>query len=167
MKKCCGGRWPLLIVVAVVIADQLSKWQIMARFRLYESKAVIAGLFNLTYITNTGAAFGMMAGEAGMVRQIFFLGVGVVALIALFILYRHQRDKSCYFTAGIGLIAGGAVGNMIDRVRFGSVVDFLDFYVQNHHWPAFNLADSAITIGVGLLLVDNFLRQDDGLEVEG
>ena len=105
----------------------------------------------------------MMAGETGLMRQIFFLGIGVAALIALFVLYRQQRDKSCYFSMGIGLIAGGAVGNMIDRVRFGSVVDFLDFYIKNHHWPAFNLADSGITVGVCLLLIDSFVRS----KVEG
>ncbi|MBU0483158.1 MAG: signal peptidase II [Proteobacteria bacterium] len=153
---------PLLFALAVVLADQLTKWWVMESFMPHESKVIIAGFFDLTFITNTGAAFGLFAGEQTMGRQIFFVAVGVVALIALALIFRQQKNQSCFFSWAIGLVAGGALGNMIDRLRFGSVVDFLDFYVSNYHWPAFNVADSAITVGVGFFLLDAFLTRNHG-----
>ena len=117
---------------------------------------MIPGLFNLTYLTNTGAAFGLLAGDHGMWRQVFFIGVAVVALAAIGFLYRKLRPVSVWYGVALGLIAGGAIGNLIDRLRLGSVIDFLDVYVGAHHWPAFNLADSAITVGVAIFLLINF-----------
>lgn len=142
-----------LIIASVVLLDQLTKAWVMHSFALYESKEVIAGLFNLTYLRNTGAAFSMFAGQAGMGRRIFFIGIALAALLVIVILYYHAARKFRLYTIGLGLIAGGALGNLIDRVRFGSVVDFLDFYITTHHWPSFNVADSAITVGVGLVLL--------------
>ncbi len=141
----------------VVVADQLTKWWIIATFDPLETRAIIPGFFDLTYITNTGAAFGLFAGEQTLWRQVFFVGVVALALVALYFAYKNLKDQGWYFVYSIGLIAGGAVGNVIDRLRFGAVVDFLDFYIKNYHWPAFNVADSAITVGVGLFLLGNFL----------
>ncbi|MBU0479850.1 MAG: signal peptidase II [Proteobacteria bacterium] len=145
--------YPLAIAAAVVIIDQLSKLWIMTAFRPFEIKPVIPGLFNLIFITNTGAAFGMLAGEQTLWRQLFFGTVAVIALVVLVYAFRQYRDRGILYVTGIGLVAGGAVGNLIDRVRFGHVVDFLDFFIGRYHWPAFNAADSAITIGVGLFLL--------------
>jgi signal peptidase II len=143
-------------IVLVVLLDQASKLWIVTNFSLYESLPVIPGLFNLTYLTNTGAAFGLLAGDHGMWRQVFFIGVAVVALAAIGFLYRKLRPVSVWYAVALGLIAGGAIGNLIDRLRLGSVIDFLDVYVGVHHWPAFNLADSAISVGVAIFLLMNF-----------
>ncbi len=148
---------PLLCTTVVVIGDQLTKWWVRSAFELYESKVVIPGFFNLTFVTNTGAAFGFLAGEQAMWRQAFFVSISLVALIALFFAFRHFRAQGWCYAYAIGFIAGGAIGNLIDRLRFGAVVDFLDFYIKHYHWPAFNVADSAITIGVGFFILGQFL----------
>ena len=149
---------PVGIAVAVVIVDQLTKMWIMADFGLHEQKTVIPGFFNLVYVTNTGAAFGILAGSKTWLRQAFFIGVSFAALIAIAIAYSHLKKQGKIFIYALGLIAGGAVGNLIDRLRFGSVVDFLDFYLGSYHWPAFNVADSAISVGVGLFLTGTLLQ---------
>jgi len=147
-----------LIIVLVVAADQMSKTWIMARFAMFESWEVIPGLFNLTYLTNRGAAFGFLNGDYGAWRHAFFVGVALVAMVMMVFLLRQMRDEGRRFVVAIALIFGGAVGNLIDRLRLGAVVDFLDFYWAGHHWPAFNLADSAITVGVGLFLIAHLLQ---------
>jgi signal peptidase II len=139
--------------LSVLLLDQLSKFLVMARFAMYEVLPVVPGFFNLTFVTNTGAAFGLLAGEQTLVRQLFFVGVALGALLFLFYSYRHLRGQGALFAHAIGLIAGGAVGNLVDRLRLGAVVDFLDFYVGARHWPAFNVADTAISVGVGLFLL--------------
>lgn len=149
-----------IITALIIAADQFSKFWIMSSFERYETKAVIPGFFNLTYITNTGAAFGFLAGEAGQWRQVFFIAVATVALVILAFAYRHFMDRGRLAAMAICLLAGGAAGNLIDRLRFGSVVDFLDFYIGRYHWPAFNVADSSITIGISLFLLSSFLDRD-------
>ena len=157
MNKSASPVIPLAWLLAVVVFDQLTKGLVMAYFGLYELKPIIPGLFNLTYLTNTGAAFGMLAGAQTVWRQVFFVGVAVAALGVMAFSYRQFRNQGRIFAHAIGLIAGGAVGNLIDRLRFGAVVDFLDFYLGSHHWPAFNVADSAICVGVGLFILGSFL----------
>jgi signal peptidase II len=149
----------LLIIVAVIGSDQLTKIWVMKAFQLYESREIIPGLFNLTYLTNKGAAFGFLAGVEGVWRHWFFLGVAAVALVVLIYAFVRLRRAHGLYGPALALIAGGAVGNLIDRIRLGSVVDFLDFYIASHHWPAFNLADSAITVGVGLFILANILEE--------
>lgn len=144
---------PVVLAVLVVIVDQLTKLWIMNNFALYEQQNIIPGFFNLVYVTNTGAAFGFLAGGKSWLRQVFFIGVAIVALGVIVFAYGHLKKQGRLFVYALGLIAGGAIGNLIDRLRFGSVVDFLDFYLGSYHWPAFNAADSAITIGVGLFLL--------------
>lgn len=158
MKKCESPIIPLAWLLVVVILDQATKALIMAQFVMFELQPVIPGLFNLTYLTNTGAAFGILAGAQTVWRQVFFVGVAVAAIGVLAFSYRQFREQGRIFAHAIGLIAGGAVGNLIDRLRFGAVVDFLDFYLGSHHWPAFNVADSAITIGVGLFILGSILH---------
>ncbi|MDH5522939.1 MAG: signal peptidase II [Desulfobulbaceae bacterium] len=156
MKKVSSFIVPIWML-AVVALDQLTKIMVLANFNLYESSVVIPGFFNLTYITNTGAAFGILAGEQSMLRQAFFIGVAMAALLVMFFSYRHFKEQGRMFVHGIGMIAGGAIGNLIDRLRYGSVVDFLDFHVRGYHWPAFNVADSAITVGVALFILGSLL----------
>jgi signal peptidase II len=143
---------PVGIAVAVAIVDQLTKLWIMTTFALHEQQNIIPGVFDLVYVTNTGAAFGFLAGSKNLLRQAFFVAVAIIALIVIVFAYGHLKRQGRIFVYALGLIAGGAVGNLIDRLRFGSVVDFLDFYLGSYHWPAFNVADSAITVGVALFL---------------
>ena len=157
MKKSDSPIIPLAWLLGVVVLDQATKGLVMAYFNLYDSQPVIPGLFNLTYLTNTGAAFGMLAGAQSVWRQVFFVGVAVAAIGLMAFSYKQFRSQGRIFAHAIGLIAGGAVGNLIDRLRFGAVVDFLDFYIGTHHWPAFNVADSAITVGVGLFILGGLL----------
>ncbi|MCK4837550.1 MAG: signal peptidase II [Desulfobulbaceae bacterium] len=149
---------PILIAAAVVALDQLSKWWILATFNLHESLPVIPGFFDLTFVVNTGAAFGMLAGEQNLWRQLFFVSMTLVALVVLCFAFRQYRYEGRSYIIGIGLIGGGALGNLVDRLRFGHVVDFLDFSIKGHHWPAFNVADSAISVGVAFFLLAGFLE---------
>lgn len=143
----------LLIGAAVIIAlDQITKSAITARFVLHESYPVIDGLFNLVYVMNPGAAFGFLANASETFRSVFFIGItmAVILLIAYYVV-KSESDNNLY-AVSLTLIFSGAVGNLIDRVRFGAVVDFLDVYIGKAHWPAFNVADSSITIGAVLMI---------------
>jgi signal peptidase II len=149
---------PLILATLVVVFDQLTKYWIMISFRLHEYKVIVPDFFNLVHITNTGAAFGFLAGDKNWLRLVFFVTVNIIAMAVMAIAYRHLKKQGRIFVYAIGLIAGGAIGNLIDRLRFGSVVDFLDFYIGTHHWPAFNVADSAISTGVGLFLLGTIIQ---------
>ncbi len=142
----------LLIILLVVAADQASKAWIVAHFSLYQARELIPGLFSLTYLTNQGSAFGFLNGEHGPWRQAFFVGVALLAMLAMLVFLRKLRDESRWCLVAVSLIMGGAAGNLIDRLRLGAVVDFLEFYWRGHYWPAFNVADSAITVGVALFV---------------
>ena len=149
---------PVGIAAVVVIIDQLTKLWIMTNLGLHDQQNVISGFLNLVYVTNTGAAFGFLAGSKSWLRQVFFVGVAAVALVVIMYAYGHLKKQGRMFVYALGLIGGGAIGNLIDRLRFGSVVDFLDFYLGGYHWPAFNIADSAITVGVGLFMLGTLLQ---------
>ena len=153
-------RYKLLIFVAaiVVILDQFTKAVITNYFILHQSIEVIRGLFNITYIRNPGAAFGILRDVSGTFRTIFLTGISCTALIIIFFVYRNIKDTASRIA--FSLIAGGAFGNLIDRIRFGEVIDFLDFYIGRYHWPAFNVADSAITVGVFIAVL--FLYRNKG-----
>lgn len=144
------------IVIAVLLADQLSKLAVMGSLSLFESIPVIPGFFNLTYVINRGAAFSLLAQADASWRHPFFVAVGVIAVTALTIFYFRTRKDEPRQALGLPLIAGGALGNLVDRLRLGGVVDFLDFHYSGLHWPAFNIADSAICIGVGLFILFSF-----------
>jgi len=145
------------IILLIVLCDQGSKLWITNNFSVFQSREIIPGLFHLTYLTNRGAAFGFLNGDYGVWRQAFFVGVALVAMAMMISLLRQMRDDT-WSVVAIALIFGGAVGNLIDRLRLGSVVDFLDVFWGEHHWPAFNLADSAITVGVGIFLIVHLLQ---------
>ena len=142
----------LPLASGVVLLDQASKSAVSAALKMHEIRPLIHGLLNLTLVHNTGAAFGLLAGQTSILRTIFFLGVSLVAMgVILWMVFRLPQDQKVELLA-LSLIFGGALGNVIDRARLGEVIDFIDVYYHNYHWPAFNLADSAITIGVILLL---------------
>lgn len=121
--------------------------------RLHESIPVIQGLFSITYVRNPGAAFGFLADASPLFRSIFFVAVTVLAIILVMHYIRKSRAEEPFLTFALSLVLSGAVGNLIDRIRFGEVIDFLDVYIGSYHWPAFNVADSAISVGAVILFI--------------
>ncbi len=152
------GKWPLALGVAgaVVLTDQLTKAMVVERMTLHQSIAIVEGFFSITYVRNTGAAFGLLAGKLAAWRVPFFLGFSTIALLLLVWFLRGVAAERRVLIAACGGVLGGAIGNMIDRMMLGEVIDFLDVYVGSYHWPAFNVADAAITVGVAVLCVDAF-----------
>lgn len=141
-----------LVSICVLLLDQFTKWLIVKHLPLYSNITVIDHFFNITHVLNPGGAFGFFAEQSPGIRKFIFLFLSSgVALFVLW-LYRKTAGSHIFLSYGLALIFGGAIGNLIDRFRFGSVVDFLDFYAGAFHWPAFNIADSAITIGMGILI---------------
>lgn len=141
-----------LVGAIVLILDQLTKVYIRANFQLYESVPVIDGWFHLTYVLNPGGAFGMLRDADESVRLPFFLILSVVAVGALLMFVRQLPTDLRLLQFGLGLVLGGALGNLIDRAWFGHVTDFLDVFWGTYHWPAFNVADSGISVGIVILL---------------
>ncbi|MEM5341053.1 signal peptidase II [Paraburkholderia azotifigens] len=157
LSKSTGGSlapW-LGVAVIVILFDQLTKIAV-AKVFAYGSSHAIAPFFNLVLVYNRGAAFSFLAMAGGWQRWAFTaLGVAAAILIC-YLLKRHGNQKM--FCTALALIMGGAIGNVIDRLLYGHVIDFLDFHVGAWHWPAFNLADSAITVGAVLLVFDELRR---------
>lgn len=152
-------RFRLLLTVSavVLVLDQATKLYIDRRFALYESVTVIENFFHITYVRNKGAAFGMLSDSA--FRVPFFITVATVAALGILWYLRQLREDQRLLQFALSLVFAGAVGNLIDRIRLGEVIDFLDVHWYQHHWPAFNVADSAITVGVGLLLLDLWFEE--------
>jgi signal peptidase II len=149
-------KWQLLgcVLCLVLGLDQATKLYVHATFKLHESRPVISDFFHFTYVRNAGAAFGLLAHRSADFRRFFFpiiTGLAVVGLLMYFTRIPHQYTLTLW---GISLIISGALGNGIDRLWLGQVIDFIDVHWYMYHWPAFNVADSAICIGVGLLLLD-------------
>jgi signal peptidase II len=144
--------WYALALLLVVL-DQLAKYWVSASFD-YGAAREVTGFFNLVLTHNKGAAFSFLASASGWQRG-FFIAIALIATVVISVLLlRHPGDK--LFCLSLALILGGAIGNVIDRIALGYVVDFLDFHLSGWHWPAFNLADSAITVGAVLLVADSF-----------
>jgi len=140
--------WAVAVGLLVVALDQLSKWQMM---RLMPADVVeVTGFFNLVQVCNTGISFGLMPGESAL--KPWILSAFAAAVVIGLLIWVRRKD-SLLLMAGSGLVVGGALGNVVDRLRLGCVIDFIDVHAAGWHWPAFNLADSAITVGVALLLV--------------
>jgi signal peptidase II len=147
----------LWLSALVVVADQISKFWIMAHFEDYEV-LTIWPVFNLTLVYNTGAAFSFLS-DAGGWQRWFFIAVGIVVSAVMALWLGHLRREERLTAYGLALVIGGAIGNLIDRIWLGKVVDFLQWHWQDWYWPSFNLADSAITVGVALLLIDGLFGQ--------
>jgi signal peptidase II len=126
----------------------MTKAMVLSSLTLYASVPVIPGFFSLTHIHNPGGAFGFLAGQSPGLRTAVFLFASSVAVCLILYFYVSTPDSHPFLATGFALIFGGAIGNMVDRFRYGHVVDFLDFYVGHAHWPAFNVADSAVTVGI-------------------
>ena len=132
----------------IIIADQVTKFIVDQSMPLHHSIPVIHNLFSLTYIRNTGAAFGILSGTAASFRLPFLVLFSILAIGFVVTMLRRLPDRETGLISALAFILGGAIGNLIDRIAYGEVIDFLDFYWSNFHWPAFNLADSFITVGV-------------------
>lgn len=149
-----GKLLPFAVVAGSVLAlDQWTKAWIQESFRLFESRPVVDGLLHITYVRNPGAAFGILAQRFEGFRNPFFLGVTALALAVILAVARRLPPGRVWTVAALGLVFGGAVGNLIDRLRWGEVVDFIDVFWRTHHWPTFNVADSGITVGVAFLVL--------------
>ena len=136
---------PTFVVLAVFLLDRLAKFWVQSRM-IYGESIPILPFFHITYVENTGAAFGI-----GQNRNGFLIAASILILIVLFAYARRMGAENATLKASIALVIGGALGNLYDRIVYGSVVDFLDFFAGAHHWPAFNLADSCICVGAALL----------------
>jgi signal peptidase II len=142
------------IVGIVLVLDQITKHVIQTHVRLNNSIVVVPGFFNITHVRNKGAAFGMLSSLPEFWRSAFFITVTLVAVVAIIALIMKSHERLLVYA--FSLIAGGALGNVIDRIRYGEVVDFIQWYVNVYYWPSFNVADSAISIGVALLAFEMF-----------
>lgn len=147
----------LLLGLAVLMLDQLTKQAIRSSFIYGESRPVVDGLFNLVYVRNPGAAWGILGGQG-----IVLILISVAVLVLLAVYRRSFLQEQFSHTILLGLMIGGIVGNLVDRIRFGWVTDFLDFHIGVHHWPSFNVADSAICIAVGLYIITNLFEKKRG-----
>ncbi|WP_031516121.1 signal peptidase II [Desulfofalx alkaliphila] len=141
----------VLTALVVLFLDLWSKYIVMTKLNLYQSIPVIENIFHITYIHNPGAAFGILANQTTV-----FIVVTVLVLLGIAFFYKHIKNEGLPVQLALGMVAGGAVGNLIDRIRYGEVVDFLDFRI----WPVFNLADTFIVIGVAFLIYDILARPD-------
>ena len=148
------GRY-LLLALAVVLADQWTKAWVLASLAPGDVRSY-APFFDLVLAFNRGAAFSLLADQPGW-QHVFFVGLALgVSVIIVWLLGRHRQET--LFCSGLGLILGGAVGNLVDRVQIGAVVDFLSFHAGGWYWPAFNVADSAITLGAALVILDGLRK---------
>jgi signal peptidase II len=151
----------LSVAALVVVLDQLTKWYVRHTIGLYESITVIDSLFHITYVRNSGGAFGLLAGTSRALRLPFFLLVSGVAVGALLFFVRRVEPGRRLLLFALGAILGGALGNLVDRMISGEVTDFLDVHWHGYHWPAFNVADSCITTGMLILLVYSLIVKDE------
>jgi signal peptidase II len=141
--------WVGSIIGIVLVLDQITKYLIQTHVRLNDSITVVPGFFNITHVRNKGAAFGILSTLPEFWRSAFFITVTLVAVAAISVLIIKTHERLLVYA--FSLIAGGAIGNVVDRIRYGEVVDFIQWYVKSYYWPSFNVADSAISIGVVLL----------------
>lgn len=156
-SRARGAAAWVSFALLLALADQFTKQWIGSLLAPGEIRS-ITGFFNLVLVFNRGAAFSFLSDASGWQRE-FFTGVALIASVVIVVLlWRQFRDR--LFCAGLALILGGALGNLWDRIFLGHVVDFLDFYALGYHWPAFNLADSAITVGAALLILDGFRARE-------
>ena len=152
-------RWQLFSAIALlgIIVDQLTKIYIDRSMQLFDSIPVMENFFHITYVRNRGAAFSFLSNASW--RLPFFIVVSIIAALVILIAFRKLRDDQKLGQISLAMIFSGAVGNLIDRVRLGEVIDFLDVHWYRHHWPAFNVADSLICVGVFLLAIDMILEE--------
>jgi signal peptidase II len=149
----------IITVLVIFVLDQLTKYWVNGFLPLHESIPVLEGFFHLTHVRNPGAAFGFLAGMNPLFRSVFFISANILAMGLIFFYLDKAYQRSYLLILGLSMIMAGALGNLTDRLRFGEVVDFLDFFIGSWHWPAFNVADAAITTGA-LILIREIIRAD-------
>lgn len=146
-----------ILTFAVIVTDQITKFLIQANLPLKKSIVVFDGFFHITHIRNTGGAFGLLS----EMNNLFFMTASSIALLIVVLYLVRVSSDNPWLIVSLSLIFGGALGNMIDRVRFGEVIDFIDLFYRDYHWPAFNIADSSITIGVFIFFIDTILLRKE------
>jgi signal peptidase II len=153
------SRYTMFAIIATVgiIIDQITKIAVDRSMQLFDSIPIVEHFFHLTYVRNKGAAFSFLSNASW--RLPFFISVSIVAALVILVAFRKLRDDQKLAHTSLALIFSGAVGNLIDRIRLGEVIDFLDAHWYRHHWPAFNVADSLICVGVFLLAIDMMLEE--------
>lgn len=159
----CTHAMLLAIFSFIVILDQLTKYMVRTLMSPYRSLPIVPGFFDLVYVLNKGGAFGIWSSLPSFLRGIIFISFSFVAVLILLIIY-WKLDHAQMTRFGIAFLLGGAIGNLLDRLRWGMVVDFFDFYLGNYHWPAFNVADIAICLGLGLVFLD-LLKKEDAQDI--
>ncbi len=153
----------LFLSLGVIVLDQWTKWLVELHLPHHAAQPVIDGFLNLTHVRNTGVAFGLFAsyGDSGS-WMLTLLGLAALTAVGVYFWFAPSRDR--LLLAALALVVGGAVGNLMDRVSSGAVTDFIDVYIGTHHWPSFNVADSAISIGIVLMAIDSFRTRHDATE---
>jgi len=149
----------MAIAGPIIVLDQIVKAVIKQVIPLHQSITVIPGFFDLSHIQNPGGAFGLLSDQSPVIRVVVFIILSSVAVGMVFYLYCKTDESLPFLSIGFAMMMGGAVGNLIDRIRFGRVVDFLDFYIGSLHWPSFNVADSAVTVGIAIFLFHLLLNK--------
>jgi signal peptidase II len=145
-----------LISNTLILVDQYTKFLVNTHIPLYYSIKVIDNFLNFTHVRNPGVAFGLFADQDSEYKALVFILISSVAIIAILVIYHNTPDDKKMVRSGLIMIFSGAIGNLIDRVAYKEVVDFVDIFYKNSHWPAFNFADACITIGVGFMILDLF-----------
>lgn len=163
-KRASLFAWALFLVIPCYAADQLTKWLICRKVEVGTGFNVIPGFLDVIHVRNTGAAFGILQGIPEPVRTYFFLGITVIAFIAILVVFLRIKERSWLLRVVFSLIIAGALGNLTDRFLFGEVVDFLSLYVGNFRWPTFNLADTYISLGMVGLLIHIFMTPSEEKE---
>ena len=146
----------LVVAIAVIVADQLSKYYVLHHFLGLNSYIQFGDYFNVVRAWNTGVSFSMF-NDYGNLGAYILSGIAIAVVVALFIWLKSEKDK--VIQIALGMIMGGAIGNVIDRLRLGAVFDFLDFHIGDNHWPAFNVADSFICMGAGLIILMSLITK--------
>lgn len=147
-----------LISLVIVLLDQLAKLVVVRSMRLGQNIPIVPGFFDLTFVLNPGAAFSLFATLPEWIRNPFFILISAAAAVLIVVYRSRYLRENRLASVSLALILGGAIGNLIDRLRYGVVVDFLDAHIYQYHWPIFNVADSAISVGVTLLLIEMLLE---------
>ncbi|MGA2955915.1 MAG: signal peptidase II [Thermodesulfobacteriota bacterium] len=150
-----SSKYRMMVTIgsAVLAFDQITKVWVERTMSLYQSIEIVPNFVHITYLRNTGAAFGFLAGGRSPLRMVFFVLVSAVAIGCISYLLKTLRLQQKTLIVSLSLILGGAIGNLVDRLRMGEVIDFIDLHWYHIHWPAFNVADSAISVGVILLFI--------------
>jgi len=160
LKLHSAAQKGLLLAAVVVAADQVVKIAVQRGLALWDRVQVIPGLFNLVHFRNRGAAFGILDSPDITWQNSLFISLTCLAGALILYMLATSRERDTWFCYGLGAILGGAVGNLVDRLRLGMVIDYLDFYLGSLHWPAFNIADAAISLGAVTVLLSCFTRRE-------